>query len=111
MTAISKILISPSEVWIDELAATVDGSAVARWTLLSACESALESQLTTSRAVVRLQVARPLRARRILVSYAHMACTEHSSVSKKACPPILDRGTSTRRHRASFLCTACLVTS
>lgn len=51
------------------------------------------------------------RARRILVSYAHMACTERSSVSKKACPPILDRGTSTRRHRASFLCTACLVTS
>jgi len=59
MVAISKVLVSPLEVWIDELAATADGSAVARWTLLSALESALEEHLTTFSAVVRLQVARP----------------------------------------------------
>ena len=59
MIAITKLLLSSQEVWVDELAATSDGSAMARWALLSALESALELRLTTPGAVVRLRVALP----------------------------------------------------
>jgi hypothetical protein len=55
--AVAKILASPQEVWIDELAANGDGSALARWALLSALETALDARLTAAQATVRLQVA------------------------------------------------------
>ena len=57
--AVAKILATPLEVWVDELAANGDGSSVARWALASALESALEARLTTDRAVLRLRVALP----------------------------------------------------
>ena len=57
--AVAKILASPREVWIDELAADGSGSALARWALLSALETALDARLTAAQATVRLQVAMP----------------------------------------------------